>query len=42
MSMITIHPAAPPTVPANPLARARELVLAGTALVGIFVIGFGT
>jgi HlyD family secretion protein len=42
MSMITIHPAAPPPIPANPLARARELVLAGSALVGIFVIGFGT
>jgi HlyD family secretion protein len=42
MSMITIHPAVPPPVPANPLARVRELVLAGSALVGIFVIGFGT
>jgi HlyD family secretion protein len=42
MTMITIHPAAPPQVPASPLARARELVLAGSALVGIFVIGAGT
>ncbi len=40
-SLITIHPDSPP-VPATPLARTRELVLAGTALVGIFVIGFGT
>jgi HlyD family secretion protein len=42
MTMITIHPPAPPPVPASPLARARELVLAGSALIGIFVIGFGT
>jgi HlyD family secretion protein len=42
MSMITIHPAVPPPVPANPLVRVRELVLAGSALIGIFVIGFGT
>ncbi len=40
-SLITIDPASPP-VPATPLARTRELVLAGSALVGIFVIGFGT
>ena len=41
MTTITIlpdHPAAPPT----PLARMRELVLAGSALIGIFVIGAGT
>ena len=43
MSMTTItlvpeHTPAPPT----PLARMRELVLAGSALVGIFVIGAGT
>ncbi len=41
MTAITLlpdHPPAPPT----PLARMRELVLAGTALVGIFVIGAGT
>ncbi len=41
MSAITLlpdHPPAPPT----PLARMRELVLAGTALIGIFVIGAGT
>lgn len=42
MTTITIHPAAPPPLPASPLARARELVLAGSALIGIFVIGFGT
>ncbi len=38
---ITIHQ---PTelVPATPLARTRELVLAGSALIGIFLIGFGT
>lgn len=41
MSMITILPDTPP-VPASPLARMRELVLAGSALVGIFVIGAGT
>ena len=40
-SLITIDPTSPP-VPATPLARTRELVLAGSALVGIFVIGFGT
>ncbi len=42
MTTITViadhHPPAPPT----PLARMRELVLAGSALVGIFVIGAGT
>lgn len=41
MTAITLlpdHPPAPPT----PLARMRELVLAGTALIGIFVIGAGT
>ena len=30
------------TAPATPIARMRELVLAGTALIGIFVIGAGT
>lgn len=41
MTMITINqPMAP--VSATPLARTRELVLAGTALIGIFLIGFGT
>ncbi len=38
ITVIADHPPAPPT----PLARMRELVLAGTALVGIFVIGAGT
>jgi HlyD family secretion protein len=43
MSMITIHPeVTAAAVPETPLARSRELVLAGTALIGIFVIGFGT
>lgn len=41
MTMITIHNPMPP-VPATPLARTRELVLAGSALVGIFLIGAGT
>lgn len=41
MSMITILPDTTP-VPSSPLARMRELVLAGSALVGIFVIGAGT
>jgi HlyD family secretion protein len=41
-SLITLDHLAPPTVPATPLARTRELVLAGSALIGIFVIGFGT
>lgn len=40
-SLITIDPSSPP-LPATPLGRTRELVLAGSALVGIFVIGFGT
>lgn len=38
MSMITILPDAP-RVPETPLARMRELVIAGSALVGVFVIG---
>jgi HlyD family secretion protein len=41
MTMITIIPDAP-RVPETPLARMRELVVAGAALVGIFVIGAGT
>lgn len=41
MTTITLLPEHPP-VPSTPLARMRELVLAGTALVGIFVIGAGT
>ena len=41
MTTITLLPEHPP-VPPTPLARMRELVLAGTALVGIFVIGAGT
>lgn len=41
-SLITLDQVSPPPVPANPLARSRELVLAGSALIGIFVIGFGT
>jgi HlyD family secretion protein len=41
MTMITVHPVIEEPVPASPLARARELVLAGMALIGIFVIGFG-
>jgi HlyD family secretion protein len=40
-SLITLDPISPP-VPATPLERSRELVLAGAALIGIFVIGFGT
>jgi HlyD family secretion protein len=49
MTMITIENAAPSAarlpapeiVPENPLARCRSLVLAGSALVGLFVFGFG-
>ena len=41
MTMITIIPDAP-RVPETPLARMRELVVAGAALVGIFIIGAGT
>lgn len=41
-SLITLDQVSPAPVPANPLARSRELVLAGSALIGIFVIGFGT
>jgi HlyD family secretion protein len=41
-SLITLDHIAPPLVPATPLARTRELVVAGSALIGIFVIGFGT
>jgi HlyD family secretion protein len=40
MALITIHHPAQP-VPASPLARSRELALAGMALIGIFVVGFG-
>ncbi len=39
-SLIVIDQQATP-VPTTPLARSRELVLAGAALIGIFVIGFG-
>src|SRR5579863_2458199 len=39
-SLIVIDQAST-AVPATPLARSRELVLAGTALIGIFIIGFG-
>jgi HlyD family secretion protein len=42
-SLITLdQAAAPPPVPATPLARTRELVLAGSALISIFVVGLGT
>jgi HlyD family secretion protein len=41
-SLVTLDHVPAPVVPASPLARTRELVMAGTALVGIFVIGFGT
>ncbi|HKW53233.1 MAG TPA: HlyD family type I secretion periplasmic adaptor subunit, partial [Stellaceae bacterium] len=41
-SLITLDDVSPPAVPASPLARTRELVLAGSALIGVFVIGFGT
>jgi HlyD family secretion protein len=41
MTMITIIPDAP-RVPETPLGRMRELVVAGAALVGIFIIGAGT
>jgi HlyD family secretion protein len=40
-SLITLDQVAAPPVPATPLARTRELVLAGSALIGVFVIGFG-
>ncbi len=39
MSLITID--ALPPVPATPLARCRGLVVAGTALVTVFCLGFG-
>ena len=39
MSLITLLPDSP-RVPETPLARMRELVLVGSALVGVFVIGF--
>lgn len=41
MSLITIENRTPATVPANPLSRCRKLVIAGSALIGIFVFGFG-
>jgi len=42
-SLITLDQVSPPPpVPASPLARTRSLVLAGSALIGVFVIGFGT
>ena len=40
MSLITIDAPLPP-VPATPLARCRGLVVAGTALVAVFCLGFG-
>jgi HlyD family secretion protein len=40
MSLITID-GNPPPVPADPIARCRRLIYAGSALVGVFVIGFG-
>jgi HlyD family secretion protein len=40
MSLITIDNPLP-DVPASPLARCRHLVFAGTALVGVFCLGFG-
>jgi HlyD family secretion protein len=42
MTTITVIADHPSPAPPTPLARMRELVLAGTALVGIFVIGGGT
>ena len=41
-SLITLDQVSPPPIPASPLARTRSLVLAGSALIGVFVIGFGT
>jgi HlyD family secretion protein len=41
ITLLPDHHAAPPA-PATPIARMRELVLAGSALIGIFVIGAGT
>ncbi len=41
MSLINVY-TPPQSVPETPLARCRELVIAGTALIGIFLIGFGT
>ena len=41
-SLITLDQAAPPAVPPSPLARTRELVLAGSALIAVFVVGLGT
>ncbi len=40
MTLITIDHGMP-EVPANPLARCRHLVVAGAALVAVFIIGFG-
>lgn len=42
MTMITIENGTAKPVPDSPLARCRELVIAGCALVGVFIIGFGT
>jgi membrane fusion protein, type I secretion system len=42
-SLITLDQASPlPPVPASPLVRTRALVLAGSALIAVFVVGFGT
>lgn len=40
MSLITVEKRTP-AVPENPLYRCRELVIAGGALIGVFVFGFG-
>lgn len=40
MTLITID-AGMPDVPANPIARCRRLVMAGVALVAVFIVGFG-
>jgi len=41
-SLITLDQVSPPPVPASPLARSRSLVLAGSALIAVFVVGLGT
>lgn len=42
-SLITLDQVSPPPpVPASPLARTRELVLAGSSLIAVFIVGFGT
>jgi HlyD family secretion protein len=45
MTMITVYKDGTndlTQIPENPLARCRELVIAGFGLMGVFVIGFGT